>query len=155
MAADRFTFAGTACVFALLLSSGVFAGAQETHENAILGIGRDIEALKDRYPQLQNFSVKDNADAARLCISYEFKTHEPKRRGGWVSGVPNPDADGIWFYIDIHDPGSTRQIHTQPVTLPMFRGDKRVTFLILEGTETKSISNAIRKILGDHGVTSK
>lgn len=139
----------------LLLTSFAVAGDNESHQNTILKIGRSIEALKVHYPQLKTFTVKDNVDTARLRITYDLNTHEPERHGGWTSGVPNPDADGIWFYIDIHDSDSTAQIHTQPVTQPMFLGDKRVSFLILEGKKTKSVSTAIRKILIDHGVTVK
>jgi hypothetical protein len=155
MFSSHFAIPRIAGIFLLLSTSLAFPGDNELNKSTILSIGRSIEALKAQHPQVRLFTVKDNVDASRLLISYDYKTHEPKRRGGWTSGVPAPDADGIWFYIDIHEPDSTAQIHTQPVTVPMFLGDKKVTFLILEGKETKSASAAIRKILSDHGVTTK
>lgn len=143
------------CFLVVLLSSLAFSEGKDDYASTILGIAHDIEMLKEQYPQLKAFSVTDNVDLATLSITYRLNTHKPERRGGWTSGVPNPDANGIWFYIDIHDPDSTRQIHTQPATISMSLGDKRVTYLILEGAETKSVSAAIWKILSNHGVTTK
>lgn len=113
-------------------------------------IARDIAALKADYPQLGEF------DAAKLVgdepkITYGFHTHAPERSGGWTSGVPNPDSDGIWFYIDFHDPDSTAQIHTQPVIAAQCLGNKRISFLILEGDATRQVSGAIERILQAHG----
>ena len=113
-------------------------------------IARDIAALKADYPQLAQFDAA-GVDAGEPKISYAFHTHAPPRSGGWTSGVPNPDSDGVWFYIDFHDPDSTAQIHTQPVIGAQCLGVKRVSFLILEGDATRSIVGAIQKILQAHG----
>jgi hypothetical protein len=69
------------------------------------------------------------------------------------NGVPNPD-DGVWFFIDFHTPDSAAQIDTQPSQPPIRScfGDKRLTFLIWEGKNTKSIGSTLWKILGRHGV---
>jgi hypothetical protein len=124
-------------------------------DEILLSIGRDIEQLKTDYPQLEAFSVSNNVNVSSLSITYDFKTHSPERRGGWRSGVPSPDADGIWFYIDFHDPDSTAQIHTQPVAAEVFLGDKKVSFLILEGAETKHVAGAIWRILESHGAKER
>jgi hypothetical protein len=126
--------------------------ANQDFEKLITGIAVDIAKLKHRYPQLANFSSKKHTDIKNLSISYDYRTHQPERRPGWVGSVPNPDNDGVWFYIDLHDPSSMAQIHTQPVTLPMCVGEKRVSFLILEGKRTKSLGKDITLILKRHGV---
>lgn len=125
-----------------------------SHADAIRAIARDIAGLKASHPQLADFDVDKHCHPDRLSISYGYKTHEPTGRGGWTAAVPNPDPDGVWFYIDFHDPGSMRQIHTQPVVLERRRGDKRVMFLILEGEKTKALAGHIDRILARHGVTS-
>jgi hypothetical protein len=57
----------------------------------------------------------------------------------------------VWFYIDVHDPDSNLQLHTQPV-VPRWRlRDKRVMVLLLEGHQTKTLDGKISRILLDHG----
>lgn len=124
-----------------------------SHADAIRAIAADIAALKTSFPQLADFDVDKHCHPDRLMIEYGHKTHPPKHRAGWTGGVPNPDPDGVWFYIDFHDPKSTRQIHTQPVVLERRRSDKRVMFLILEGEKTKALAGHIDRILARHGVT--
>jgi len=116
-------------------------------------IGNEISALRRDYPQLADFSPAKHVQLESLIISYEYKTHEPPRRGGWTSGVPHPDPDGVWFYIDFHDPNSMAQIHTQPVVPKGRIGDKAVMFLILEGNKTKPLSGKIWEILKNNGIT--
>jgi hypothetical protein len=131
---------------------GAEAAPTKEEKKAIQEIARGIEALKKDYPQLAGFSAAKHCRSEDLSITYEFKTHEPERRGGWTSGVPNPDPDGIWFFVDIHDPGSTRQIHTQPVVEQLCWGNKRVMLLMLEGEKTKHAGGAIRGVLLKNGV---
>ena len=137
----------------LLLAVGATGSDDmEDYRKFIRDVSRKISGLKVKYPQLQEFSVEKNADSERLRITYDFRTHRSERSGGWVSGVPNPDPDGIWFYIDLHDPDSTAQIHTQPFTYPQLAfGDKLVSFLILEGAQTRSVREEILSILKRHG----
>ena len=125
----------------------------EPHEaQALAAIARDIEGLKATYPQLAGFSLA-NVDAATLTISYAHRTHKATHAGGWTSGVPNPDDDGVWFHIDLHDADSTAQIHTQPMTgTPRCLGDKRVGFLILEGAKTTSVNGALWEVFRKAGV---
>ena len=133
----------------LLLAAGA-TGSDDmgNYRKFIWDVSREISSLKDKYPQLQEFTMDENTDSEHLRISYDFRTHRSERSGGWVSGVPNPDPDGIWFYIDLHDPDSTAQLHTQPFTGPQLAfGNKIVSFLILEGAETKSIRDEILSIL--------
>ena len=90
-----------------------------------------------------------------MSITYGFKTHKAEHIGGWTSGVPNPDDDGIWFYIDLHDADSTAQIHTQPITANVLLGGMNVQLLILEGEQTKRVSGAIWKIIMAHGAEER
>ncbi|MGC4123258.1 MAG: hypothetical protein QM765_53565 [Myxococcales bacterium] len=124
-----------------------------TELKALQAIAAGIERLKKDYPQLEEFQAAKQLLPGTLAIDYAYKTHAPEHSGGWTSGVPNPDPDGLWFYVDVHDPDSTRQIHTQPVTAPLCLGKKRVTFLILEGAKTKSAAAAIGAVLQKSGVT--
>jgi len=115
-------------------------------------IAADIADLRESYPQLADFSVARHLQADRYEISYSYHTHDAPKRGGWTSGVPNPDADGIWFHIDFHDPDSRTELHTQPVVAPYCLGNMRVLFLSLEGKQTKSVTGAIWGILQRHGI---
>jgi hypothetical protein len=130
---------------------GFGVAADSSPAKIVEDIGQEIEKLKAAFPQLAEFS-RHNVNADRLTISYSYHTHEPERTGGWTSGVPHPDADGIWFHIDLHDAASTAQIHTQPMTASLCLGDLKVSFLMLEGTETKPVYAAIWKILASQGV---
>lgn len=116
-------------------------------EYTLRSIASDIEQLKNGYPQLQEYSAEKNIDLERLVIEYSYKTHDSELRGGWTSGVPNPDPDGIWLYIDMHEPNSAAQIHIQPEMPNLCYGDKRVAFLILEGAKTKTVKAEISRIL--------
>jgi len=146
------TLRGSTIVFAVVLvCSSIALGGSFNHKRAIKGVARDIANLKRDFPQLRDFSVAKNLSENELRIEYEYHTHKAERIGGWTSGVPNPDDDGIWFFIDFHDANSTAQIHTQPASLPICIGDKRVTFLSLEGTRTKSVAGKIFRILETHG----
>lgn len=124
------------------------------YKAVISNIANDILKLKKDYPQMADFNIKNNLYEDRLIITYEYNTHEPIYRGGWSSSVPNPDDDGIWFYIDIHDQNSIAQIHTQPV-VPEFQklqiGNKILFMLIMQGKKTKSISSELYKILQHYG----
>jgi hypothetical protein len=110
-------------------------------------IAHDIEALAPAYPQLAGFRTATCFDATRLTIVYDFHTHPPRRAGGWAAAVPNPDSDGIWFYIDLHDPESSAQIHTQPVTPMIDVLGQRLMMLVLEGDRTAPVAGELRSIL--------
>ena len=126
------------------------ANAQDRF-SILKAVAADIEKLKTDFPQLRDFSAAAHLRADPPGISYAFRTHSPERTGGWTSGVPNPDADGIWFHIDLHDPASQRQLHTQPVTAPLCLGESRVSFLILEGRDTRSLYGPIWSALRKQG----
>ncbi|KAB2880831.1 hypothetical protein F9K33_03495 [bacterium] len=115
-------------------------------------IAWEIELLKDQYPQLRDFESSVYVDANNLSISYGYKTHRAVHQSGWTSGVPNPDDDGIWLYIDFHSPKSTKQIHTQPKMPALCIGEMQVSFLILEGDATPSIAPLVRDILKNNGI---
>ncbi len=125
-----------------------------SYPEAIQAIARDIEDQKGEFPQLAEFSASANCDPKRLVIRYGYRTHESRSQGGWTAGVPSPEEDGVWLYIDFHEPGSMAQIHTQPVVLDRRYRDKRVMFLILEGTRTKRLEETLKGILSKHGVRS-
>ena len=147
--------AGLGCTYSTLSQDGRTA-ASDPHPGpyhlAVERIAEAIERLKPEYPQLAGFSSRDHCNRIKLEIHYGYNTHRAPHRGGWTSGVPNPDEDGVWFYIGFYEPDSQREIHTQP-RVPRYRyKDKRVTFLILEGEQTENISAAIFQILRDNGV---
>jgi len=123
----------------------------DERQQFIRRVANDIEKLKNQYPQLSEFSSTRHLKLPDLKISFAYHTHRAEKPGGWTGSVPNPDPDGIWFYVDIHRPDSTAQIHTQPVTEQLCFQTERVSFLILEGKDTKPVSEQIRKILGRHG----
>lgn len=125
--------------------------ASTERQHFIKRVANDIEKLQKQHPQLSEFSSAKHLKLPDLKISYAYHTHRAERPAGWTGSVPNPDADGIWFYVDVHSPDSTAQIHTQPVTEQLCFQTERVSFLILEGKDTKPVSEQIRKILARHG----
>ena len=140
--------------YSLLVAMALIGGpvmAEPDDAKAIQSIAVEIAALKKDFPELKDFSPTKNARG--LLIDYAYHTHKATHRGGWTAGVPNPDDDGLWFYIDLHEPGSMAQIHTQPVTGPAnCLGNMQVTFLILTGKDTRPVGSAIGAILKKHGV---
>jgi len=123
------------------------------HAENCRAIARDLDVLTRQYPQLADYRAVD----WKACkIHYAYRTHRATTRGGWSSGVPHPDDDGIWFYLGIWDPAdpteASAQIHTQPVTADWWIGERRVTFLILEGKGTTRASGAIVDVLRRHGL---
>ena len=143
----------------VIITTLPFLTAMKTQNNpdypkVLRAIAEDITSLQSRFPQLKNFSLDANIKIENLAIDYGYHTHRARHRGGWTSGVPNPDADGVWFYINFHDPDSTAQIDTQPVTSAEGNclGEKRITFLILEGPQTKPLGGEIWSILKKRGV---
>lgn len=118
-------------------------------------IAADIEKLARQYPQLINFRAVDQRECT---ITYRFNTHRATTRGGWSSGVPHPDPDGVWFYIGIYDPNGPEahsQIHTQPIVSNWWLGSRKVMFLILEGEKTTRAAGALLKILERHGMQTR
>jgi hypothetical protein len=69
-----------------------------------------------------------------------------------VARAPEPDGDGLWFAINFHDPDSLAQIDTQPAMPRWCIGEKRVTFLVLEGRNAKPLAGRLWSILTKHGV---
>jgi len=141
-----------AMAVAVAFALGIAPAHAQDRAAVLKAVAADIEKLKADYPQLRDFSVATNFRAEPLGIYYAFRTHAPSRTGGWTSGVPNPDADGVWFDIDLHDPGSTLQKHTQPMTTArLCLGESRVSFLMLEGRETRSLYGPIWNALAKQG----
>ncbi len=137
----------------VLILFWIVQAAGQDYSKIMTSIARDIENLKVSYPQLKKFSIKKHLNTDKLRIVYDYHTHEPAHTGGWSSGVPSPDNDGISLFIDFHDSASTAEMHTQPMTIvPCCLGDKRISFLLLEGKETKSVNVPIWKILRKYGV---
>jgi hypothetical protein len=140
----------------LLIPLGSLATNPDTkadYSKSLEAIAREIRSLKQEFPQMQEFSAGRNTALDRLVIEYAYHTHQARHQGGWTSGVPNPDDDGVWFYVDFHDLESRAQIHTQPVTRNLCFAEKRVSFLILEGKNAKPLAGRIGNILKRHGVS--
>jgi hypothetical protein len=127
------------------------APSMATPADTIAAIARDIEGLKPACPQLVDFDREKHVDRAGDRLDYGYHTHPPARRGGWAGAVPNPDPDGVWLYIDIHDPASMSQIHTQPVVPKLRVGDKLLMMLILEGDRVPSCAGKLWAVLGKYG----
>jgi hypothetical protein len=135
----------------LAFAAGVAPAHAQDRFSILKAVAVDIESLKTDFPQLRDFSAAQHLRAVPPSIEYAFRTHASERTGGWTSGVPNPDADGIWLHIDLHDPGSELQLHTQPVTASLCLGKSRVSFLMLEGRDTRSVYGAIWSALSRQG----
>jgi len=133
----------------VLQIQGAF-GAEPDYQVIINKIALDIAALKGDFPQLTDFDPDTAINRDKFSIDYGFHTHR-KPGAGWTAGVPNPDNDGVWFYLDFHDPNSQLQIHTQPKTVPICLGKWKVSMLMLEGTNTKSLRASITSVLKNHG----
>jgi hypothetical protein len=138
---------------AALAACAAGGGAPPPDPASVLrAVATDIEALGARHAQLAAFRAADHLDLAQARIDYAWHTHAAARTGGWTSGVPAPDADGIWLYIDVHDPASTLQIHTQPVVERLCLAGARVSLLVLEGDQVDPAAGELRRILERHGV---
>lgn len=138
---------------ALIAGTAGRAATEYDYAETIKAIAADIADLRGPFPQLKDFSASQNVLFDRLAIDYAYHTHRYEGRGGgWVAHVPNPDDDGIWLYVDLHDPGSEAQIHTQPVAPARCFGEKRAMFLILEGKDTKPLAGRLGAILDAHGL---
>jgi len=111
------------------------------------GVAADIEGLAATYPQLAEFRASRHLDRTRLVIEYQRHTHAATHHGGWTSGVPNPDPDGIWLYVDLHESASTAQIHTQPVVPMRDVLGRKLMMLVLEGDATRPAAGALHSIL--------
>jgi hypothetical protein len=139
----------------VLMASGAGSACEDASPAATLqAIAHDIEALGAKHAALREFSAARHYDTAALRIDYAWHTHQATHQGGWTAGVPNPDDDGVWFYIDVHAADSTLQIHTQPVVPAWCLGGKRVAFLMLEGAKAGALGAELQRILQAHGVVA-
>ncbi len=118
--------------------------ASSSDADAIQAIAQDLEALRGQYPQLAEFSARTSCDLARLAITCAYHTQEPAKGGGWTAGVPSPDEDGVWLCVDLHDPASTAQIHTQPVVPALHRGPMRVMSCCARGRARRACTTRSR-----------
>jgi len=141
-------------VTTLPLLAGMNTPENPDYPKTLRAIADDIASLHNKFPQLKDFSPESSIKLENMAIDYGYHTHRARHHGGWTAGVPNPDPDGVWFYINFHSPDSIAQIDTQPMTAAEGRclGDKRVTFLILEGPKSKPLAGEIWSILNKRGV---
>ena len=126
--------------------SGMTSPAGSSCETLCAALAKEIEALKPEYPQLEAFSA---VKAVSGCsISYDHKTHQAAQRGGWTAGFPEPNSDGIAFYINLYDrPEQAGQADTQPVMPPWRIGKYKVTFLLLDGDKVPTVRTPIHNRL--------
>jgi len=130
------------------LFSGLSWAAGDEHRQALRAIAGEIEILKMEYPQLAEFYAAKYINLEQCYIEYSYHTHPAANKGGWAGKVPNPNDDGIWFFIDFHDPASDRQIHRQPlVSTVALAGDQVAFMLMLEGRATRKIEGKIWSII--------
>jgi hypothetical protein len=143
---------GRSLALAMALALGAGPVAPPEPDAVLVAVAADIEALGATHPALAAFRAASHLDVAGARIDYAYRTHDPARTGGWTAGVPEPDADGLWFHIDVHEPTSTAQIHTQPMVEPLCLGGRRVSFLVLAGERLEGVAGEFRAILGRRGV---
>ena len=144
---------GALALLVALSSVPARAASEYDYAATIKAIARDIAGLSTDFPQLREFSATQNVLFDRLAVDYAYRTHRYRGSGGgWRAQAPDPDDDGVWLYIDFHDADSRAHIHTQPMTPALWLGDKRVTFLLLEGDRTKPLGEPVGAILHTHGV---
>ncbi len=131
------------------------AGDRAPGCQAILAaLAADIEALKGEVPKLSAFVADKALRPGRCVLSYAHRTHRPTHRGGWTSGFPAPDRDGLAFHIHLYQRDEEAgQIDTQPVMPPWRLAGHRVTFLLLEGEEGPSAEARIYQLLRIHGLS--
>jgi hypothetical protein len=122
------------------------------YAGTIVAIARDIERTRVDFPQLSEFRVERNCDTENLTIRYGFKTHELEDSDGWMSRLPNPDHDGVWFHFDLHDPESREEIHNLAFLAKLHFGKKAATLLLLEGWATKSFNVRLEEIIRRNGI---
>lgn len=135
---------GALALLVALSSAPARAANEYDYAAAIKAIASDIAGLRTDFPQLREFSATQNVLFDRLAVDYAYRTHRHRGSGGgWQAQAPNPDDDGVWLYIDFHDADSRAQIHTQPMAPALCLGDKRVTFLLLEGDRTKPLGERV------------
>lgn len=138
--------------FKPIFSFGQKKDSLNQYQLAIRDIAKSIEKLKPKYPQLAEFSVAKNLDIGNLRIDYQYKTHR-KYGGGWQSGVPNPDEDGIWFHIDFHSFYEHNQFYTQKLRGDSYGFlDKEFSYEILEGSKVRSIDKELYSIFKKKGI---
>src|SRR5262245_38096661 len=104
-------------MISLMLASGqLFGGTIMTNNKEVgktlLAIADDIEKLKREYPQLKSFSPSRNLIPGpdRPALEYKFHTRQPLGQEAWRVRIPQPKEDGVWFYINIHNPDSLEPI---------------------------------------------
>lgn len=118
------------------------------------------QSIADEIAELHAPQLVDYQPITAECrIGYAYHTHDPPHIGGWESTVPNPDPDGVWFYIGVWDPSdpaqASLQLNTQPGTPSWWIGKRRVTFVILEGERTTRIAHQLLAILKHHEMTER
>ena len=134
-----------------LLTSCLVATGAADPVATLRAVAADIEALRGDFPQLAHFSAAQAFDAQGLRIDYAYRTHAAPPGGGWTSGVPHPDDDGVWFHLDVHAADSTLQLHTQPMGPAWCLGGRRVSLLVLEGARTRALAGELQRVLEAHG----
>ena len=117
-------------------------------------VASHIAGFRSEFPQLRDFSATQNVLFGKLAIDYAYHASLRRPVGRMGGARAESDDDGVWLYIDFHDPDSAAQIHTQPVAPAICFGEKRATFLLLEGKQTKPLGERIKAILDARGVRS-
>jgi hypothetical protein len=132
------------------------ASPQSPADESCAAIASDIELLRARFPQLVEYRTA--AAMHRDCvIEYGWHIGRPTGRGGgWTAQVPDPERDGVWFYVGLYDPNGPEandQINSQPIMPADWRiGARKVTLLVVEGADTHGIGAAVIEVLRRHGM---
>jgi hypothetical protein len=120
-------------------------------------VATEIETLKTSYIQLREFDAKRHCNPKSGIIQYTCNCGQADHVAGWRGGVPRPHPGGLWLYLALwnHDQPQNHllQLHTQPITEPLFLGNKQIMLLVLEGLNNQNVYPEILNILFRNGVT--
>jgi hypothetical protein len=127
----------------------------DVHGATLIAIGRDIEALAERYPALEKFDAHRHLDLERSSIAYEYRVKRVVvERGIKRELVVQPDPEGLYLFIDFHPDVEANESRAQ-----VFRGhyrnrDRRVTYVARPGERTGDLGERLWTIMHHHGTVN-
>lgn len=127
----------------------------DVHRETLVAIGRDLEALGERYPALAAFDARQHVHLERLSIGYQHRTRRVViERGVKRELVIQPEPEGLYLSIDFHPDVEANEARAQ-----VFRGhyrnrDRRVSYVARPGERTGDLGEQLWTILADHGTVN-
>jgi hypothetical protein len=127
----------------------------DVHRETLIAIGRELEALGERYPALEAFDAGQHVHLEQLSIGYQ---HHARRvvieRGVKRELVIQPEPEGLYLSIDFHPDVEANEARAQ-----VFRGhyrnrDRRVSYVARPGERTGDLGERLWKIMREHGTVN-